>query len=123
MSDFYRVIDEVGNEDEYLNVIGMMVTDIRRKQRFGFSYEISFHIIQDEWNGWTKVSYITESHEQELKFQKLLNPVGTIIFLNRCYKENDGLVLDFDKEMAAVALRPNTFQVEKFLKVSTLLKY
>ena len=123
MSDFYRVIDEVGNEDEYLNVIGMMVTDIRRKQRFGFSYEISFHIIQDEWNGWTKVSYITESHEQELKFQKLLNPVGTIIFLNRCYKENNGLVLDFDKEMAAVALRPNTFQVEKFLKVSTLLKY
>ena len=121
MSDFYRLNEEVGNDDEYLNVIGMIVTDIKRKQKFGFTYEISFHIIQDEWNGWTKVSYISTSNEEELKFQKLFEPIGTIVFLNRCYKENAELVLDYDKEMAAVAIRPNNFQVEKFLKVSLIV--
>ena len=120
MDNFYRLNDEVVDEDIYQNVIAMMVTGVNRKRLPNDTFELTFHILQDEWNGWTRVSYISESHEQELKLQKLYDPVGTIVYMNRITKSNEGLDLTYDDEMAVVSLRPNVYQVQQFLKVSNI---
>ena len=104
-------------EEEYLNVIAMIVTKIKRKTMPDGSFKFEFSIIQTETNGWTDVSYISKCPEDELKFCKLFEPIGSIIFINRCLPDRLSLELEFDDEMAAVVFRPNQYQVDQFMKV------
>ena len=117
MDKFYRLNDKVDDEDVYQNIIAMIASSFKRKRTANNHYEITFYILQDEFSGSTRVTYISESQEQELRLQKLYNPVGTIVFMNRISVCNDGLELFNDDEMAVVAMRPNVYQVEQFLKV------
>ena len=121
MDKFYRLNDKVNDENVYQNLIAMIVSGFKRKRTANDHYEISFYILQDEFSGSTRVTYVSESQEQELRLQKLYNPVGTIVFMNRISVFNDGLELFNDDEMAVVAMRPNVYQVEQFLKVKSPL--
>ena len=116
--DFYRLNGEVNDDFEFQNVIGMIATKFTRNRKPDSTYNISFGIIQEKHSEITRVNYTSKSNDYELKLQKLFDAPGTIVFMNRCIKDNDCLNLSIDDEMAIVAIRPNVYQVEKFLKVS-----
>ena len=117
---FYRCGKPSEQEDEYLDVIGMIVTDIKYKRTVDQKLIYTFSIIQFESLYWTSVKYISNSVEEELNLRKLLQPVGTIVYMNSCSFINEySLELDFRDEMAVVAIRPNEFQVNNYLKVIT----
>ena len=116
---FFRLsnLESQQNDELYLHVIGMIVTKIQRKQTPSGSFKFEFSIIQTENNYLTKVTYISETHEQELKFCRLFQPIGTLCYLNTCLPDGLGLELVYEDKMAAVAFRPNEFQVNRFLQV------
>ena len=115
---FYRLNGEVNEDFEFQNVIGIIATKITRNRNPDSTYNISFGIIQEKYSAITRVNYTSKSNQQELKLQKLFDPPGTIVFMNRCIKNDNCLDLSIDDEMAIVAIRPNVYQVEKFMKVS-----
>ena len=121
MNEFHRLEDDAPNDDFYFNVIGMIVTEIERRRITLTDYEWKFSIIQNETSQWTTVKYKASRIEEEFKLSHMSNPIGTIVFMNRCLKWNNEIELDFDEdELAVVALRPNEFQVKEFLKVFRL---
>ena len=115
MAELYR-LDQDAPEDTYLNVIAMMISSISIKKLGGTTHEYSFLMLQEE-NSVSKLTYICESKEQELKLINLPKAPGTLVFMSHCIKTHDSIQLEYDPGMAVVAMRPNTFQVNKFLQV------
>ena len=108
--------------DEYFNVIGMITSKINSRKLPNGSIKFEFSIIQTEHDGFTPVTYISNCQEQELKFCKLFQPVGTICFMSDCQPNGYGLELSHHDDMAAVVFRPNEYQVNQFLKVNVCLQ-
>ena len=116
MNAFHRLGDYVP-EDEYVNIIGMIVSDIKRRRITETSYEWTFTILQDETSGRFDIKYRASKLEEDFQPAKLFNAIGSLIFMNRCVKNGLEYELDFEKDnLAIVALRPNEFQVQEFLK-------
>ena len=114
---FYRYETDLSEEnDELLNVIGMIVTDLKRKRLPDGSYEWKFSIIQKETTKWTSVTYNSASVEQELRLSRLFNVVGTLVFMNNCLIRDKNIILEHIEQMAIIAFRPNEFQANNFLK-------
>ena len=118
MSEFYRIQQYNSDCDEadFLNVIGMIVSEIKCNSSGNQRLEWSFDIIQDESSGLIEVKYFSTCTEENLKLAKLVNSSGTLVYMNNCVRTPYGLTLEIWDEMAIVAFRPNTFQVNKFLK-------
>ena len=110
---FYRCGEPVDQEDEYLNIIGMIVTGIKYKRTIDDKLIYTFSIIQSDSKYWTSVKYTSQSVEEDLNLRKLIQPIGTIIYMNSCVSENNNIEVFFRDEMAVVAIRPNEFQVNK----------
>ena len=108
-------------DEEYMNVLGMIVTKITRTKTPNDSIKIQFSIAQTEHDRWTRVTYISTCPEEELKFCWLYQPIGTICFLSTCLRDGVGLELFYEDEMAAVVFRPNEFQVNEFFKVLIII--
>ena len=114
---FYRCGEQVDQDDEYLNIIGMIVTDIKHKRTVDGKVIYTFSIVQSECKYWTSVKYVSESVEEDLNLRKLFQPIGTIVYMNSCSLDDNNLELFFRDEMAVVVIRPNEFQVNNYLKV------
>ena len=114
MSTLHRLENEA--PEDLFGVIAMIVSKISIKKVGPTSYEYTFLILQNEFDGMTEVSYTCESKEQELKLVHLPEPMGTLVFMSHCIKESEKFELEYDPEMAVVAMRPNVYQVQNFLK-------
>ena len=110
---------EICEEDDelYLNVLVMLVSKIKRQKTPNGFFKFEFSVLQTETDGWTTVTYISKAPEQELKFVHLFEPVGTLIYMNTCIRDGNELILEYSDKMAAVAFRPNEYQVTQFMKV------
>ena len=118
LTDLENQPDYRHENQEYLNVMGMIATKMKRTKTPNNTVKIQFSIIQSEFEPWTPVTYISTCPEEELKFCWIYQPIGTICFLSPCLRDGVGLELIHDEEMAAVVFRPNEFQVNQFLKVN-----
>ena len=115
MSVFYRIGTEV-DENDYLRVIGMIVSKVTYRKTINDEVECTFFILQDESHGCTKVTYISRSPKEELKLFRLYKVFGTLVYMTNIVKLRDGFELDYDEEMAVIAFRPNVYQANKFLE-------
>ena len=124
MSEFYHIQQydvSCDDADDYLNVMGMIVSELRFKRQLNGTCLWSFDIIQSESSGVIQVEYISSCVKEDLKLAQLLKMFGTLIFMNNCVRTPNGLSLEIWDEMAIVAFRPNVYQVNQFLKES--IKY
>ena len=113
---FHRFNSEAP-EDQSVSVIAMIVSDIKYERISSKKLKWSFWVLQDESSYTTRVTYISDSVENELKLSNLQQAMGTIVFISRMYKENDVFYIDYEDDLAIVALRPNNYQINKFLQV------
>ena len=113
---FHRLSSEAPN-DESVAVIAMIVSDIKFERINCKKLKWYFWILQKESSYTTRITFISDSVDNELKLSKLHQVMGTIVFISRMYRENDEFQLEYEDDLAIVALRPNIFQINKFLKV------
>ena len=112
---FHRLNSEAP-EDQSVSVIAMIVSDIKYERVSSNELKWSFLILQDESGYTSRVSYISNSIENELKLSNLHQAMGTIVFISRMFKENSEFQIDYEDDLAVVALRPNNFQINKFMQ-------
>ena len=112
---FYRFENEAP-EDSYVNIIAMIATKIEIKKISSDVIIYSFLVVQQEEEYLRRINYRCDSKDKELNLFKLHKAVGTIVFMNNCSENNGAFDLEYDEDLIVLALRPNNFQVEKFLK-------
>ena len=111
---FQRLTLEVP-EDESVSVIAMIVSDIKF-EKVGQNLKWTFWILQDEFSYTFRVTFLSDSTKNELKLSKLNQVMGTIVFISRMYRQDSEFQIDLEDDLAVVAMRPNVFQIDKFLK-------
>ena len=135
MTSYFRFNDKLPKEDEFVNVVAVLATDpVIKTFRDGddkIHRKFTFYIVQDE-SAAIPVTYVSNSQMFELKLMKLVVKEGTIIVMNNLIVANaDPLQFELiaDDELCILAVRPNKYQIDRFLEVrkifcnSDFLKY
>ena len=123
MTSYFRFNGIPPKEDEFVNIVAVLATDPTIKTyRDGddkIHREFTFYVVQEESIA-VPVKYVSSSQNFELKLMKLVTKEGTILVMNNLIVSRANplqLELIADDELCVLAVRPNKYQIDRFLKV------